>query len=194
MKSEATQLDGVLIFEPDRHGDTRGFFSEVFNQTKFQAAGLPEDLTFVQDNHSRSAEPGTVRGLHYQAPPHAQTKLVRVAKGAILDVAVDVREGSPTFGEHVSVELSAENWRQLLVPAGFLHGFITLTPDCEVLYKVNDYYSRECDGAVRWDDPALGIDWGSSVSNVVLSDKDSAAPLFNEWQTPFAFDGTLRKP
>nr|WP_241094998.1 dTDP-4-dehydrorhamnose 3,5-epimerase [Marinicauda algicola] len=183
-----TAIEDVLIFEPTRHGDERGFFSEVFNLYAFRRAGLPESIEFVQDNHSLSAEQGTVRGLHYQAPPHAQNKLVRVAHGAILDVVVDVRKGSPTYGEHVRVELSRDNWRQVLVPAGFLHGFVTLAPNTEVLYKVDAYFSRECDGSVRWNDPALGIDWGVDADQAVISRKDREAPSFADFDSPFAYD------
>lgn len=189
MKSERTAIEEVLIFEPTRHGDERGFFSEAFNRAAFCRAGLPEAIEFVQDNHSLSAEPGTVRGLHYQAPPHAQNKLIRVTRGAVLDIAVDARKGSPTYGMHVRVELSCDNWRQLLVPAGFLHGFITLLPDTEVHYKVDAYYSPECDGSVRWDDPALGIDWGPMAERAVLSRKDCQATGFAEFDSPFIYEG-----
>ncbi len=148
-------------------------------------AGLAFD--WVQDNHSYSAETGTVRGLHYQSPPMAQTKLVRVARGAVMDVAVDVRQGSPAYGKWVAVELSAENGAQLLVPRGFLHGFVTLQPDTDVLYKVDSFYAPECDGAVRFDDPNLGVDWGIDPSKAVLSDKDAAAPAFRDWDSPFSW-------
>lgn len=178
-----TALQGVLIVEPKRFGDDRGFFSEVYNAARFREAGL--ELGFVQDNHSFSAEQGVLRGLHFQAPPHAQDKLVRVTRGRVLDVAVDIRRGSPTYGQHVAVELSAENWRQLLVPKGFLHGFVTLEPNCEVLYKVTDFYSPECDGGVRWDDPTLGIDWGLAGRSPVLSEKDAALPLMAGFESPF---------
>lgn len=145
------------------------------------------DLDFVQDNHSYSADVGTVRGLHYQAPPHAQDKLVRCSRGAIFDVAVDVRVGSRTFGQWVGVELTAENGKQLFVPKGFLHGFVTREPDTEVQYKVTDIYAPECDGSVRWD--SLGINWG--VRAPVLSEKDAAAPSFDDWQSPFTWEGVL---
>jgi dTDP-4-dehydrorhamnose 3,5-epimerase len=178
MRVDTTAIPDVLIITPTRHGDLRGFFMEVFRQDVFDAA-VP-GLRFVQDNHSRSAQRGTVRGLHFQRAPRAQGKLVRVAHGAVLDVAVDVRQGSASFGRHVAVELSADNARQLWVPPGFLHGFCTLTDDAEVLYKVTDFYSPSHDGAVRWNDPALAIDWPVKAGEAVLSPKDAAAPLLAE--------------
>lgn len=184
MKIESTALDGVLILTPRRFGDARGWFSETWNAASLAEAGL--DLAFVQDNHSFSAASGTLRGLHYQRPPRAQDKLVRCSRGAILDVAVDFRAGSPTFGRWVGVELSAENGRQLLVPKGFLHGFVTRAPDTEVQYKCTDTYAPDCDGAVRWDDPEIGIDWG--VTDPVLSDKDRAAPLLRDAPRSFGFE------
>lgn len=172
MDVEATAIADVKIITPRRFGDHRGFFSEVYNKRALAEAGI--ELEFVQDNHSLSAEVGTVRGLHFQTPPMAQDKLVRVTRGAVLDVAVDVRAGSPTYGKHVAVELSAENWRQLLVPIGFAHGFCTLAPDTEVMYKVTNYYSAAHDGGIAWDDPALGIEW--PVTDAVLSEKDRGLP------------------
>lgn len=183
MQIEELDIPGLLLITPARHGDARGFFSEVFRQDRFQARAGP--VVFVQDNVSRSAKRGTVRGLHYQAPPHAQGKLVRVARGAVLDVAVDVREGSATYGRHAAVELSEESWHQLWVPPGFLHGFFTLTDDVELAYKVTDYYDPECDGAVAWNDPDLAIAWPADVGDVVVSDKDRRAPAFRDWRTPF---------
>lgn len=184
-----TRLDipDVQLIAAKRFADDRGFFTETYNQRAFMSAGIAE--TFVQDNFSRSRHAGTVRGLHYQAPPHAQAKLVRVASGRILDIAVDARKGSRTFARHVSVELSAENGLQLYVPAGFLHGFVTLEPDTDVVYKVTDFYARECDGSVRWDDPELGIDWAVSAASVILSGKDAEAPLWREFETPFVYEG-----
>jgi dTDP-4-dehydrorhamnose 3,5-epimerase len=175
---ENTALAGVKIVTPRKHGDHRGFFSEIYNRSAFEQAGLA--LEFVQDNHSRSAETGTVRGLHFQSPPFAQDKLVRVTRGAILDVAVDLRASSATFGRHVAVELSAENWRQLLVPIGFAHGFCTLEPDTEVLYKVTNYYSAENDKGLAWDDPALGIVWPATADKAVLSGKDRQHPRLKD--------------
>lgn len=180
---EETALPEVKRLIPKRFGDSRGFFSETWNAQRMRDAGL--HLHFVQDNHSYSARAGTVRGLHYQAPPMAQAKLVRVARGAIRDVAVDVRRGSPTYGHWVAEELSAENGVQLLVPRGFLHGFITLVPDTDVLYKVDAPYSAACDGAVRFDDPDLGIEWGIEPRLAVLSEKDARAPYFRDFITPF---------
>lgn len=186
MQIDKTNLPGVLILTPRRFGDARGWFSEVWSRRTLAAAGL--DIEFVQDNHSRSLDAGTVRGLHFQSPPHAQTKLVRCGRGRVLDVAVDIRRGSPTFGKWAGVELSAENGRQLLIPAGFLHGFVTREPESEVLYKCSDYYAPDCDGAVRFDDPDLGIDWGIDPAMAVLSDKDRAAPLFRNFATPFTYE------
>ncbi|WPY96251.1 dTDP-4-dehydrorhamnose 3,5-epimerase (plasmid) [Limimaricola variabilis] len=183
MKITETDLPGVLILEPRRFGDDRGWFMESWNRETLRGHGI--EIDFVQDNHSYSASRGTVRGLHYQSPPHAQAKLVRVGRGTVRDVAVDVRRGSETYGCHVAVDLSAENGRQLLVPAGFLHGFATLTPDVELLYKCSDVYAPDCDGAVAWDDPDLGIDWGIDPATATLSDKDRAAPGFANWTSPF---------
>lgn len=182
MKIEETALAGVLILTPARFGDDRGWFSETWNAARMAAAGL--DFAFVQDNHSRSAAVGTLRGLHYQRPPHAQDKLVRCTVGAILDVAVDIRRGSPTYGKWVGVELSAANGRQLLVPKGFLHGFVTREADTEVQYKCTDLYAPDCDGAVRWDDPDIGIDWGLTAAPV-LSGKDAVAPFLRDLDSPF---------
>jgi len=182
-----TGLPGVLVLRPRRFDDDRGWFSEVWNQQVLADAGV--HLDFVQDNHSFSAQTGTLRGLHYQAPPHAQDKLVRVTAGAVLDVAVDMRKGSPSYGEWVSEELSAENGKQLLVPRGFLHGFVTLVPNTEVLYKCSDIYAPDCDGAVRFDDPDLAIDWGRAPDGMVVSAKDAAAPRLRDFQSPFVFEG-----
>jgi dTDP-4-dehydrorhamnose 3,5-epimerase len=183
---EDTPLVGVKLLTPRRFADDRGYFSEVWNLRTMLDAGL--GLEFVQDNHSFSRDTGTIRGLHYQSPPHAQAKLVRVGVGRILDVAVDIRIGSPTYGRWFSTELSAENGQQLLIPAGFLHGFATLTPDVEVYYKCSDFYAPECDGAVRFDDPDLAIDWQLPAGiKPQLSAKDAAAGSFGEFNSPFSF-------
>lgn len=181
-----TAIPEVKLVTPRRFGDARGWFSETWTRPKMAAAGL--DFDFMQDNHSYSSQVHTLRGLHYQAPPFAQTKLVRVARGAVLDVAVDIRVGSPTYLKWVAEELSAENGAQLLVPRGFLHGFLTLQPDTEVLYKVDNPYSAEADGAVRFDDPTLGVDWGIDPAKAVLSDKDAAAPAFADFDNPFTYE------
>ena len=178
MQIDTFDIDGPLLLTPKRHGDARGFFSEVFRQDAFEAAAGP--TRFVQDNHSRSQKKGVIRGLHYQSPPFAQGKLVRVTRGAVYDVAVDVRRGSPTFGRHIGVELGEGDWRQLWVPPGFLHGFCTLTEDVEFLYKVTAYYSAEHDGAVAFDDPAIGIDWPLEGAAPLVSDKDRRAPPLAE--------------
>ena len=185
MDVTATDLPEVLILTPRRFGDDRGFFSETWNARRMAEAGL--DLAFVQDNHSFSAQAGTVRGLHFQAPPHAQGKLVRCGRGRLWDVAVDFRRGSPRFGQWVGVELSFENGRQLWIPPGFLHGFVTREPETEICYKCTGFYDTASEGAVRWDDPALAIDWG--VSEPVLSGKDAAAPLLSGVESPFTWEG-----
>lgn len=184
MQVEKTTLPGVLLLTPQRFGDARGFFSESWNKARMAAAGLHFD--FVQDNHSLSAQTGTVRGLHFQAPPHAQDKLVRCGRGALFDVAVDIRKASPTYGAWFGTELSAENGRQLLVPRGFLHGFVTRAPDTEICYKCSDYYAPDCDGAVHWD--SCGIEWGLEGAPV-LSDKDAAAPALADFDSPFVWEG-----
>jgi dTDP-4-dehydrorhamnose 3,5-epimerase len=181
-----TDLPDLLILEPARFGDDRGFFSESWNRKTLQGQGI--DIDFVQDNHSLSAAVNTVRGLHFQSPPHAQAKLVRCGRGVLFDVAVDVRRGSPTYGHWFGIELSAENGKQLLVPAGFLHGFATRAPDTEIIYKCSDYYAPECDGAVRFDDPTIGIDWGLS-GPAILSDKDAKAQMLGAFDTPFVWEG-----
>lgn len=185
MQLDSTALPGVMILTPARFGDARGWFSETWNAARMAEAGL--DLDFVQDNHSFSAEKGTLRGLHFQRPPRAQDKLVRCTRGTILDVAVDIRKGSPHYGQWVGIELSAENGKQLLVPKGFLHGFLTLTPDCEVQYKCTDTYAPDCDGAVAWN--SAGIDWGLNGGTPVLSAKDAAAPALADFDSPFTYEG-----
>lgn len=182
MKIEALTLPEVLLITPARHGDARGFFSESWNQKTLQDAGVNLPV-FVQDNHSMSHKVGTLRGLHYQSPPFAQGKLVRCGRGCLFDVAVDVRVDSPTYGQWVGAELSYENGRQLWVPPGFLHGFVTRTPDTEIIYKCTAHYDRDSDGGVLWN--SLGIDWGTD--NPVLSEKDEKLPEFANWVSPFQF-------
>ena len=183
---DVCEIAGLLLVEPKKFGDHRGFFSETYNRQQLAEAGFVAE--FVQDNHSFSGVEGVVRGLHFQSPPFAQDKLVRVVRGAILDVAVDIRRGSPTFGDHATVELSAANWRQLLVPAGFAHGFVTLEPDTEVVYKVTAYYAPEHDHGILWSDPALGIAWPVSPEAAVVSDKDCLQPRLADVASPFRFD------
>lgn len=168
-------LAGVHEITPDRFGDHRGFFSETYSAARLAEHGF--DLDFVQDNHSLSRAAGVLRGLHYQLPPFAQDKLVRVVRGAILDVAVDIRKHSPTFGSWLALEVSAEKWNQILVPKGYAHGFVTLVPDTEVIYKVTAHYAPEHERSIRFDDPAIGVDWRVPVAGITLSDKDSRAPL-----------------
>lgn len=187
MHVEPTKLSGILILTPRRFTDDRGYFCEVYNRSTFHDHAI--DMVFVQDNHSYSRVKGTIRGLHYQTPPHAQDKLVRVGAGRIVDVAVDIRKGSPTYGQWVAVELSATNGKQLLVPKGFLHGFATLEPDTEVLYKCSDIYTKSCDAAIRFDDPDIGIDWGVARADVIVSDKDAAAAPFADFDSPFTYTG-----
>jgi len=177
-------LEGPRLIAPARHGDARGFFSETWSRTAFAAIGI--DCDFVQDNHSLSHVKGTVRGLHFQTPPFAQAKLVRVARGAVFDVAVDIRQGSPNFGRHVAVKLSAENWYQLFVPPGFAHGFCTLQPDTEVLYKVSAAYAPAHDKGLLWNDPALAIDWPVKADEAMVSDKDRAQPPLAELELVFS--------
>ncbi len=174
MQVQETALAGVKVIAPKRFSDARGFFSETYNQRALAEIGI--DAVFVQDNHSLSRDKGVVRGLHFQSPPHAQGKLLRVIRGAILDVAVDIRRGSPSYGRHVSVELSAEDWNQIWVPEGFAHGFCTLTNDTEVLYKVTAFYEPAHDHGIAWDDPDLGIDWPIDAGQAILSDKDRQHP------------------
>jgi dTDP-4-dehydrorhamnose 3,5-epimerase len=174
MRIEPLDLQGVLLITPQKFGDSRGFFSETWSAPKLAAQGFHE--TFVQDNHSLSAQPGTVRGLHCQIAPSVQGKLVRVVRGAIWDVAVDIRHGSPTYGKYAAVELSAENWRQLWIPGGFLHGFCTIQPDTEVIYKVTADYDRAAERGVIWNDPDLALPWPVRPQDAVLSDKDQNLP------------------
>lgn len=185
MDVEATQLPGVVKLLPRRFGDDRGWFSETWNQRTLAQHGI--EAAFVQDNQSFSADTGTLRGLHYQAPPHAQAKLVRCTSGRILDVAVDVRKGSDTFGMWVAVPLTAERGEQLFIPEGFLHGFVTLEPNSQVAYKCTSFYAPDADGSVRWD--SLGIDWGSDWEGPPsLSAKDANAPVWSNWTSPFSIE------
>lgn len=186
MLIENTALEGVKILTPRRFGDERGFFSESWNARAMAEAGLEYD--FVQDNHSVSNAACTLRGLHFQRPPHAQAKLVRCGRGRLYDVAVDIRAGSPTYGQWIGVELSFENGRQLMIPAGFLHGFVTREPDTEIIYKCTEFYAADSDGTVRWDDPEIGINWGLAGIEPILSSKDAAAPSLVDLGTVFTYE------
>jgi dTDP-4-dehydrorhamnose 3,5-epimerase len=185
MDIQATSIPEVKIISPRKFGDSRGFFSETYNQRVFHAAGITD--VWIQDNHSLSVPKGTVRGLHFQTAPFAQAKLVRVTRGAILDVAVDIRRGSPTYGQHVACEISAEKWNQIYVPTGFAHGFCTLTPDTEVVYKVTALYSKENDFGLLWNDPALKIDWPVTPAAALLSDKDKVQPRLADLPAHFTY-------
>ncbi len=185
MEVVPTALPEVKVIVPRRFGDPRGFFSETWNRKTFAALGL--DLDFVQDNHSANADVGTIRGLHFQIHPFAQAKLVRVTRGAIVDVAVDVRRGSPTYGQWIAEELSAANWRQILVPVGFAHAYCTLEPDTEVVYKVDNYYAADHDRGVLWNDPAIGVRWPVTAEKAVLSDKDRKLPRLADLPDYFVY-------
>lgn len=187
MQVESLEIPEVKLLRPRRHGDERGFFSETYNRQALAEAGI--DIVFVQDNHAFSAARGTVRGLHFQTPPFAQDKLVRVVRGAILDVAVDLRVGSPTYGHHVSAVISAAEWNQILVPVGFAHGLVTLEPDTEVLYKVSGFYSPEHDKGLLWNDADLGIEWPVSEAEALLSAKDRVQPRLAELPAYFHYRG-----
>lgn len=188
MQVSPLAIDGLFLVTPKRHGDERGWFAEVWRRDALAEAGIETD--FVQDNHSYSAEAGTLRGLHYQAPPLAQAKLVRCTRGRILDVAVDIRSGSPTFGKHTAMELSAEDGQQLFMPEGFAHGFLTLTPDCEVQYRVSAPYSPAHDLGIAWDDPAIGINWGLGGKAPILSERDRRHPRLQTLSPVFEWSGT----
>ncbi len=187
MQIVQTSCSGLLILTPSRLRDARGFFAETYSREKLAAHGVT--LDFVQDNHSLSAQVGTVRGLHFQAPPRAQAKLVRGGRGVLFDVAVDIRRGSPTYGRWFGVELSFENAKQVLIPAGFAHGFVTRAPDTEIIYKCSDIYAPETEGALAWNDPDIGIDWGLGDTTPILSAKDAAAGAFAGFDSPFVYDG-----
>ena len=178
MEVEALAIPDVKLIRPKKFGDARGFFSEVYSKSALAGAGI--NMEFLQDNHSRSARKGTIRGLHFQTQPFGQDKLVRVTRGSILDVAVDLRRASPTYGQHVSAVISAANWTQILVPIGFAHGFCTLEDDTEVLYKVSNVYAPANDGGVIWSDPDIGIDWPLDGAEPVLSDKDAKLPRLRD--------------
>ena len=183
MRVQALNIPQIKVLTPRKHGDCRGFFSETYSRETLAKSGI--DIEFVQDNHASSTWKGTVRGLHFQAPPRAQDKLVRVVRGSVFDVAVDLRRSSPTYGRHVSVVLSAEAWNQILVPVGFAHGYMTLEPDTEVIYKASDYYAPNHDRGLLWNDPSLGIRWPIPEREAVLSDTDREQPGFARFVTPF---------
>ncbi len=185
MQIDALNISDVKILRPEKYDDARGFFSETFSQRTMREAGI--ELTFVQDNHVYSASKWTLRGLHFQMPPYAQSKLVRVIRGSVYDVAVDIRRGSPTYGQHVSVVLSAEKWNQILLPIGFAHAFLTLEPDTEVVYKVSNYYAPKHGRSILWNDPDLGIDWPVPTNAVVLSEKDTQSPTIKQLRSPFEY-------
>lgn len=188
MKIEETGIPDLLVLTPPRFGDARGFFSETYNKARLAEYGVTTE--FVQDNHSLSAKEGTVRGLHFQCPPHAQAKLVRCGRGVLFDVAVDIRRGSPTYGKWYGVELSFENGKQLLVPAGFAHGFATRAPDTEIIYKCSDFYAPQTEGALRFDDPDIGVDWNMGGVEPILSEKDAAAGRLSDLESPFVYEGS----
>lgn len=177
----------VKLIKTRRFGDDRGWFSETWSKPRYEQLGI--DCTFVQDNQSKSTFVGTIRGIHFQRPPHAQDKLVRCLKGAILDYAVDLRRGSPTYGQHVVAELTEENGDQLFIPVGFGHAFVTLTADAEIAYKCSDGYAPDCDGGILWSDSALAIEWPLPPSGPVLSDKDRVLPTLATFESPFDYDG-----
>lgn len=189
MKVIKTKLDGVVIIEPDVFGDHRGYFMETYSKRKYEEIGISVD--FVQDNMSFSAQKGTLRGLHWQNAPMAQSKLVSCTRGKVIDVAVDIRKDSPTYGEWVSVELSEENKRQFFIPQGFAHGFLTLTDNVEFRYKVDNFYSKEHDRGIRYDDPIANVDWGSLLNGIepILSEKDKNGPTLKEADCNFVYKG-----
>ena len=184
MQITETILQEVKIIEPDVISDERGFFYECYSYTKLADSGIGD--IFIQDNHSLSLKAGTLRGLHFQRDPHAQAKIIRCTRGRILDVAVDIRAGSPAYCRWISVELSSENFKQIYIPAGFAHGFLTLTDDVEIQYKASGYYAPDHDRAIRWNDPAIGVDWG--IENPILSEKDRIAPLLKDSDNSFKWE------
>jgi dTDP-4-dehydrorhamnose 3,5-epimerase len=179
--------DVPRVIIPKRHRDNRGWFAETFREDRLPALGIP--CRFVQENQSSSERAGTLRGLHFQLPPSAQAKLITVARGRILDVIVDIRKGSPTYGKHMSVELSSDSGHQLYVPVGFAHGFVTLEDDVSVIYKVSDYYAPACDKGIRWNDPDIALSWPVRDNDLIISDKDRSLPLLKEFVSPFAYNG-----
>jgi dTDP-4-dehydrorhamnose 3,5-epimerase len=185
MQIERFDIPDIFAMVPPKRADHRGFFSETYRREALAAEGLNQ--SFVQENHVYSAERGVLRGLHFQVPPQAQGKLVRCVRGAILDVGVDIRKASPCYGRHIAVELSAANWKQLWLPPGFAHGYVTLEPDCEVIYKVTDYWAPDCERGIAWDDPALGIDWRISAADAILTDKDRSHPALAEVEPSFHY-------
>ncbi|MCI6695893.1 MAG: dTDP-4-dehydrorhamnose 3,5-epimerase [Solobacterium sp.] len=187
MKAIETKIPGVLIIETDVYGDNRGFFTETYNKPKYEALGITTE--FVQDNMSFSAQKGTLRGLHWQNPPYSQAKLVSCSKGKVIDVAVDIRKGSPTYGEWVSCELSEENHRQFYIPRGFAHGFLTLTDNVEFRYKCDNIYNKESEGGMRYDAPEVNVDWGSLLNGIepVLSEKDKIGPTLADSNNQFIY-------
>jgi dTDP-4-dehydrorhamnose 3,5-epimerase len=186
MQIERLEIEDIVVIVPPKRGDNRGFFSETYNKKTLAAFGI--DVEFVQDNHAYSADRGVLRGLHFQTPPRAQGKLIRCVQGAILDVVVDIRRGSPSYGRHVAIELSGTNWKQVWVPPGFAHGYVTLVADCEVIYKVTDYWAPECERGIAWNDPDLDIDWRVSRTDLTLSDKDQKNPPLAEAEAVFQYD------
>jgi dTDP-4-dehydrorhamnose 3,5-epimerase len=186
MQIERFKIEDILAIMPTKHGDHRGFFSETYRKSFLGSEGVNAD--FVQDNHVFSAERGVLRGLHFQVPPHAQGKLVRCVRGAILDVSVDIRKGSPTYGHHVAIELSAVNWKQLWVPPGFAHGYLTLVTNCEVIYKVTDYYAPDCERGIAWDDPSIGVDWPFPSADLTLAGRDRLNPRLADVEPVFQFE------
>ncbi|MGO8909734.1 MAG: dTDP-4-dehydrorhamnose 3,5-epimerase [Bradyrhizobium sp.] len=185
MQIERLNIEDIFLIAPTKHSDHRGFFSETYRSDILTAEGVRAE--FIQENHVYSAGRGVLRGLHFQIPPRAQGKLVRCTRGSILDVSVDIRKGSPTYGCHVAVELSAANWRQIWVPPGFAHGYLTLETQCEVIYKVTEYWAPACERGLAWDDPSLAIDWGISAMDVKLADKDRLNPCLAELEPSFQY-------
>ncbi|MFI3270109.1 MAG: dTDP-4-dehydrorhamnose 3,5-epimerase [Rikenellaceae bacterium] len=185
MEAIKTAIEGVVIVEPRIFNDERGYFYEAFSDREFREKVC--NTTFVQDNQSKSSY-GVLRGLHFQKAPHAQSKLVRVIKGKVIDVAVDIRKGSPTYGKYVAVELTEDNHRQLFVPRGFAHGFVVLSEEAVFQYKCDNFYNKESEGALRWNDTDLGVEWGITEAEALLSDKDKVSPLFKDFDSPFSYD------